>query len=262
MLVKTLRPGLMVRLNTSVTGNARYRTTTIKAPRVDKDGARRSTWQTDKTIILAAEHDEAIRKRSRIRTIMLAQLVESNFGYLCPKANREKLDAAIEEATQIAVEFNRRAQLTRINFYVLVGEVASDDLQAIRGINAEMRSLLTDMDEGLRKLDVAAVRKAANDAKQLAEMLSDSAKAKVQKAIDIARKTARRIAKAGEVAAMEIDAQTLRIIEEGRKLFIDLDEPEDMVAPSVEDTDSKAIDLVPEESMAVPGTASRVLDFA
>jgi hypothetical protein len=247
MRISTLRPGLLVSLSTTVKGNVKYSVTEIEAEHATGDGMRRATWQTDKLIVDPVEHDEAIKLRGKARSLVTGICSASSFGLLCPESSRERLDAAVAEAQAIADGFNARASVTRMAVHVIVGRVAEDDAQAVRAINAEVRGLMEAMDQGLRKLDVAAVRDAANRARELSAMLTPEAAGRAQAAIDAARSAARRIVKAGEEAAIEIDAATLRVIREGRAAFLDLEEAAP-IADSV--VTGRAVDLDPDVAAA------------
>jgi hypothetical protein len=69
-----------------------------------------------------------------------------------------QLDAAIIEARGIADEFNSRASLSRVRIYVMCGRIAPDDVEAVKAINSEVRELLSEMTEGVKKFDVKRIR--------------------------------------------------------------------------------------------------------
>ncbi len=116
---------------------------------------------------------------------------KSAFGLLCPQNKREELDRAVNQAQALVDEFNSTASLTRVKMNVMVGYIASDDVEAVQKINGEVRELLSAMEQGIANLDVAAVRKAISAVKSVGDMLSPEAAARVQMAIDVARKSAR-----------------------------------------------------------------------
>jgi uncharacterized membrane protein YkoI len=66
----------------------------------------------------------------------------------------------------------------------------------------------------------------------------------VKIAIEAARKAAREIVKAGEVAEIEVDRQAMRKITEQRTAFLDLDEAKEIAKPKAR---GRAIDLEPAE---------------
>lgn len=244
MQVSTLRPGLLVGLKTQVSGNVSYYKRDIEADHATSQGTRRAVWETERTIEDPDEHEKAIQVRGKARTLITRLCAPSSFGLLCPESRRGELDAAIAEAREVADEFNRGAQLTTVAVHVLVGRVAADDLEAVRAINSEVRSLLETMESGIKKLDAKAIRDAATEAKRLGQMLSPDASERVARAIEVARTAATRIAKSGEIAAEQADAQ-VRIIRTSRNAFLDLDDAVDVARPAAV---VRPVDYEPEQS--------------
>ena len=240
MNISTIRPGLLVSLKTSLSGNVHYASRDIEPDHIDADGARRAKWETQRTVEDPQEHEAAVKVRSKARSLISAVCAPSSFGLLCPESDASKLTDAIEEAREVVAAFNRTAKVTRVAVYIIAGRVAPDDAEAVRAINGEVRELLTTMETGLQRLDVATVRDAANRARALASMLSPEAAGRTQVAIEAARKAARLIVKAGEAGAVAIDAATLRTIRESRTAFLDLDDAEEVQAPTVT---GRALDL-------------------
>lgn len=238
--VKTLRPGLLVSLNTSVRGNVAYQKVELEGAHVNEDGEQTARWETTRVITDLAEHEAAAKIRGTIRTMITRQCAVSAFGLLCPEQNAASLREAIAEARDMADAFNDGAQLTRISVNVLYGRIAADDVEAIRAIASEIRSLMDDMESGLKSLDVKAVRDAAQKAKGIGDMLSPDAKGRLDVAITAARSAARKIVKAGDEVAIEVDRFTLAKIDMARSSFLDLDEAEPVQAPEFE---GRAIDL-------------------
>jgi hypothetical protein len=221
--ISTLRPGLLIALSTALRGNVSYATAEIEADHLNEDGSRQAAWETRRTVADAAEHERGIKARSKARSLITAVCKASAFGLLCPEDDSEKLSAAIAEAREIAGEFNRDARLSQLAVNVLVGRIAPDDVEAVRAINSEIRDLMSAMESGLRKLDVGAVREAANKAKALSSMLSEAASERAQKAVEAARKAARQISKAGETAAIAVDEATLKVLRESRFYFLEVE---------------------------------------
>lgn len=243
----TLRPGLLVSLKTSIVGNATYRRLTLEPEHLDEAGAQRARWETERVIIDPAERERAIKVRTQCRVAICRPCSFSTFGLLCPEGKKAELDEAIKAANKLAAEFNAKAKLTRIAVYVIAGRIAANDTEAIRAINSELRGLLDSMESGIKSLDVKAVRDAANKAKQMGQMLSPEAAAKVKVAVEAAREVARRIVKAGEEAGAAIDRVLVRKIKESRTAFLDLDDaPAKVAAPKAR---ARAIDLAPKEAV-------------
>ena len=254
---ETLRPGFLVSLKTSVKGNVQY-TPTDRKVTVDDDGKEITEIETTRTIADPQEFKRAGDARSKARSVLTSVCVNSAFGLLCPEKAREELDAAVRDAHKIVDDFNRSAGLTRVGIYVMIGHVASDDVEAVKAINSEVSDLLGQMEEGLKNLDVKSVRDAANRAKSIGQMLAPDAAVRVQMAIDAARASARKIVKAGEQAAQEIDLRAIRTVTDMRVAFLDLDEAADVAAPQV---DSRAIDLTPALEVETAAPAQRVLEL-
>lgn len=245
MQVSTLRPGFLVSLKTSVRGNVAYRKQTIEEDHYTGDGSKQARWETERTITDPVEHEAARKARSRARSVIYGACAISAFGLLCPESSGENLTRAVEEARRIVDEFNASANITRVSVYVITGRIAPDDVEAVKAINSEVRDLMGDMAEGIKNLDVKAIRDAASRAKSIGNMLSPNAQARITIAIEAARSSAKEIVKAGEQAAQEVDNATIRKIAEQRTAFLDLDEQQELKTPSA---GGRALDLTPSEA--------------
>jgi len=239
--IQTLRPGLLVSLKTSVSGNAKY-IPNDRTVRIDEQGQEITEIETTRVIADPEEFKRAGEARGRARSIINSVCVGSNFGLLCPEGDKDKLDAALADARAVVDAFNATATVTHVSVYAMIGRVASDDVEAVRSINSEVSDLLGKMEQGLRNLDVKAIRQAANDAKEIGQMLSPDAAVRVQKAVEAVRSSARQIVKAGETAACEIDLNALRTVTNARTAFLDVDGAKAVAAPKVE---QRALDLAP-----------------
>lgn len=243
MQTTTLRPGLLVSLKTSLTGNVTYDKKILELEHITEGGTERAKWETEREVMNPVEYEEAKKIRGKARSLIGGVCAHSAFGLLCPESRTDDLEGAISEARALVRDFNATAQLTRISVYIITGRVARDDAEAVRAINSEVRDLIDAMAQGVKSLDVQAVRDAANKARDIGAMLSPEAEEKVKLAIDAARSVARRIVKAGDAAAAEIDIAVIRQISEQRTAFLDLDEAEATKAP--EAVPGRALDLLP-----------------
>lgn len=242
MNTTTLRPGLLVSLKTSLTGNVSYSKNTLESEHRDDAGAEKARWETERTIANPDEFKKAKEARSKAASAVRSICALSAFGLLCPESKGEELAAAIVKARKIADEFNETSELTRLSVHVITGRVAPDDVEAVKAINSEVRELLAAMSDGVSNLDVSKIRDAASRAKQLGSMLTPEAEARVKIAIDTAREAAKKIVKAGEAAAAEIDTSAMRKITEMRTTFLDLDDVETQTKAPV--AVGRAVDLV------------------
>ncbi len=221
----TLRPGLLIRARTTVKGNVKYRTLELEQDHITEEGEGRARWETERTTKDPAEQARASKVRSAARsTIQSACVKAGDFGLMCPVEREEKLREAVRKARALAEDFNATASWTYVGVTVLIGRVSSDDVEAVRAINEQVRDLVQAMTDGARRLDPQAIRKAANEARTLGKMLEPNANEKVAKAIEVARKVARDIVKAGEGAAVEVDNVAILRLEEARTAFLDIDD--------------------------------------
>jgi hypothetical protein len=233
---------LLVSLKTSLRGNVQYRKIDLETEHLTADGSSEARWETERVIADAAEFERGKKVRGKAGSLIRAVCAQSAFGLLCPERNADELDAAIKAADRLVADFNAEATLTRLSVYALVGHIASDDVKAVKAINSEVADLLSTVEAGLRNLDVKVIREAANRVKGIGQMLSPDAAARVQVAIEAARSSARKIVKAGEQAATEIDLRAIRAVTESRTAFLDLDEARPIAAPAVE---GRVLDFAP-----------------
>jgi hypothetical protein len=247
MEVSTLRPGLLVSLKTSISGNVKYSKRTIEADHYTGTGAKLAVWETERAITDPAEHEGAQKARQTARMLISRICSKSAFGMLCPEEKAAQLDEAIRDARAVADAFNATAGVTRLGVYIMTGRVAQDDVEAVRAINSEVRDLLSEMQEGLQNLDVKQVREAAQKAKGLGQMLSEEASEKVKVAVELARKSAREIVKAGEGVTVEIDRATIKRIESQRVAFLDLDSHAEVATPKAA---ARNVEFAPENDAA------------
>lgn len=249
----TLRPGLLVSLKTSISGNVKYNKEVIAPEHKTESGAAEAVWQTQRTIAEPEEYENARKCRSKAAALIRSVCAQSAFGLLCPESDADKLAKVIAEARDIADGFNNQAILTRVTVYVITGRIAPDDVEAVKAINSEIKDLMNAMEQGIKNLDVKAVRDAASRAKEVGAMLSTDAQARVQIAVEAAREVAKKIVKSGEQAAQEIDLSAVRKIAEMRTAFLDLDEQKAIQAPA---TEQRALDLAPTEAFKAPAAAT------
>ncbi len=245
--VSTLRPGLLVSLKSSIKGNVSYNKVDIEDDHLLEDGSLRAKWETEKTVLNPAEQEEAVKVRSKCRSLITSICARSSFGLLCPEDKADKLAEAVAMAQASAAAFNKGAVQTEIGVFVIAGRVAQDDVSAVRAINSEVRDLLDTMESGLKRLDVSVVREAANKAKEIGAMLSPAASENLKAAISAARSAARQIVKAAETGSAAIDQATLAKIRQSRAGFLDLDAGAVLAAPEAV---GRALDLAPEGQLA------------
>ena len=240
----TLRPGFMVAVSTSITGNVSYHV--VDQGTQETVEGEEATWITNRLTRDKDEQKRATKARSLARSAIQTVCSKSKFCLLCPEGKKDKLDAAIAKARLIAAEFNATANLTTVDVNVLVGKISPDDVEAVKAINSEIRGLMDTMARGLASMDADVVRKAASKAKSVGAMLDPNAQERVKKAIEVAREAAKQIVKAGETGAVEIDQVSIQRITEARTSFLDLDDATEVQAPEA------AVPVVDFEPEALP----------
>lgn len=249
----TLKPCILVPLHSSVTGGVAYTRRTINvldapldAPKLaavfateggtlsagDADAVRRDVerWETTKIVEDRAEHERAEDARKKARSEISKLCIKTAFGLICPIAYESELSEAIERAHAIVSAFNNdpATRYTRVSLFIMRGHVAATDEEAAKAIGDEIRRLVAQMDAGIGKLDVEAIREAATKARALAATLSDEQSVIVSEAVKAARKAANTIAKRidrdGEIAAVVVADIQRGAIEKARMAFLDLDD--------------------------------------
>ena len=214
-------------------------------------------WETARTIIDAAEHENAVKVRSKARNLVCGVCTKSDFGLLCTEDKAEKLLAAIAEGTRLCDDFNATSKLTSISFNTLIGRVSPDDVLAVKAINSEIRDLMLLMEKGILNGDIEGARKAAGRAKDMAAMLTEGASERVQEAVTLTRKALRKISTAGEQAAEELSREAVASLINARTAFLDL-EPASEATGEQPESEGRAVDFVPdgesETAPAVPET--------
>jgi hypothetical protein len=224
-----LKPGLLVALSVRMQGGVHYSKKDLESGE-DDAGQEIVRWETERTIADRAEHDAATKCRSACRTRITKVCTHTSFGLLCPATGETDLDAAVAEARELAEVFNKGARHSRVHVYVLKGRIAETDEEATRAIASEVRELLDEMNAGIREVNPARIREAADRAKKLGAVLDDSRADAVKRAVDIARKAAkeivRRVEKGGEDAKLVLDEIATRPIDQARFAFLDIEEPE------------------------------------
>lgn len=244
--ISTLRPGLLVAMNTSIKGNITYRTHEIEPEHVDSDGvSHRAVWETTRITADPVEHDAALKVRTKARGLILTVAYNTAFGLLVPEDKADELGEAVTAARALAEDFNAGANLTRISVNVLAARIAQDDVAAAEAISAEVRDLIDGVKQGVIALDPEAIRDNANKLAVVGKMLSDDAQGRMQVALEAGRKAAREITKlvkAGETAALEVDRAALAQIDMARTSFLDIDVI-DSAEVATPDFGGRAIDL-------------------
>ena len=239
-----IKPGLLVSLSSTVTGNVHYYKQTLEFPHLTETGEQRSRHETTKIVVDPDEHDRAGKVRDKCRSLILS--VCSTMGpswLLCPEDRKDELIEKIAEAREWAADFNRTAVYTRVEFTVFWGVVAQDDARAAEAVARTVAQLMADMQVGLAELDVKKVRALCDKGIQMGQVLSEDSRTTTQIAIRAAREACKRIVKAGEDVAIEIDRNAIRVVEMARTSFLEIGDDDDEQLASVTPITGRAVEL-------------------
>ena len=246
-MLRTLIPGLLVSLKTTIAGGVSYQREDLGEGDAS-DGAYITKWNTTRRVDDPQEHERAVKARGKARSLITAVCAQSEFGLLCPTARATELEEAIKQARVVAGEFNASASTSHIAMYTITAQIASTDQEAVREISAEMAVLMTQMREGIKDADPAAIREAAAKARSVGQMLDAPTQEKVSKAIEQAREAARaivrRVEKDGEKAADVVAELRIDAVQGARFAFLDFEPSSvDEAVLAACPAPSKALDL-------------------
>lgn len=234
---RTVRPGYLVCLKTSVSGNVSYRKRDLEFSATFKK------WETEKYVLDPVEHEAATQLRNRCVTLIRACCSNTSFGYMVPVDGMSRLSQAVTEVDNLTREFNRNAKFSRVRCYVITGKLAENDEAVTRAMKAEVADILRQIETGITELSADKIREACKKAKALEDMLSDDAKKKLADAVKESRRLARKLGEVGNVAAIKLDAAA-REINAAKTCFVDLDETEIQI-PTVA-AETRNLDLSPD----------------
>lgn len=230
-MTQLLKPGLLVSLKTSVTGGIFYKRTELSADGTEgvvDEGADIARWETTRRIDDPEEYKRAQKTRSAAGTLIRSVCTLTSFGLLCTEARESKLNEAIRDAQALVDTYNQSSHATNVRIYVLRGRIASSDEEAVRALSSDVRELMDEMQSGIRRLDVKAIRDAASKARKLEGLLDEEQAKTVSKAVEAARDAAKQIVKTIDTEgteAVRVVAEAMSgPIERARFTFLELEE--------------------------------------
>lgn len=199
-----IMPGWMILIRTKVEGGVEYERNELDHHR--EGAADVASWETRRRIEDKEEHERACGVRNEARKLITRQCIRTPFREICEADNIGNLDAAIVEARGLIATHNATARHSTVKLYVLKGEIAKDETEAVEAITGEIKDLLGDLDESIRKGQVAEIREIASRARTMGKMLDQQEKAKGQldRAVKAARRVASSIAKKVDGGAEEL----------------------------------------------------------
>lgn len=218
-----LKPGLLVRLRTTIDGGATYEREDL-AKVVGSDHSEVARWTTTRRVENVEEYDAAKKQRVAARKLVAMTCLATPWGLVCPEENEEEMHAALGAARQLAEEFNASATSCRLSVSAMIGRIARDDQEAIIALQEEITLLLTEAQQAVYAGDVVGIRKAATQARQIGRLLDDEESSGVlDAAVANLRKTARDITrlveKKGEELETVVTNESLRPVAAARYAF-------------------------------------------
>jgi hypothetical protein len=206
-----LRPGILVGLKTRLTGGIAYDRKDLPT-----DGTTgKARWETERTIDDPEEYDKATKARSAARSMVTKECCSTSFGLLCPQGNEAALDIAVAKARELVRVFNASSKNTTISVRILKGRIAGSDKEAAEAVAVDVGEMIAEMQAGLDALDINAVRKAADAASAMADVLIDDKAEVLKAAVAQARAGAKLITKEVKVVAesqgqKKLDVESLK----------------------------------------------------
>lgn len=219
-----LSPGFLVGLSARTHGGRKTSSTEIDS---EREGARltrelRTEIQIDDTI----EYEAALKERNRLRGIITAVCIPSEFGPLCPADREAELESAIAEAKAGEAAWNATAKHTFITISALPAVIAQDYELAATAITAQVRDLLIQTHKAIQAADPDEIRDNCKRLRNMSAMLSPELAEKANKALknarSIARKIVKRVVNAGESAAQVLSEINAQEVNDARFAFLDL----------------------------------------
>jgi hypothetical protein len=222
-----MKPSYLVSVKTSLNGGIQYNRKDVRDEHLE-DGSEEQEWNTTKVISDPEEYKVATLLRAKVAGMISNKCKLTPFGLICPEGEIETVQLT-EQLAQLEVEeYNINAKYTTISLNVMMGYIASDDVQAAQRIAKQMRDLATEMKRCVRAGDIEGIREAAKTANQMRAILGEEEKARVSLAVKEARDAARTITKEVVKNGKKVDAvvPALKVgaISKMRLAFIDIDE--------------------------------------
>lgn len=226
-----IQPGWLVSLKTRVRGNVKYFREDLG--QTVEGLTQEAQWKTTRIIRDCSELTNAEQTRSAIGVAIRRNCIDTPFGLLLRNDRLADFDTAVESCKEVRDRFNAGAEHTRIEFYVVKGYIAENDVEAARSILAMVQSEVDNIRVALDNCDIDALRKASSNAKKFGQMLNESEADRVNGVVKIARQAARKLAKEiaergttmVEVAEVE---EMKAAINETRFAFLDVSDSVDM----------------------------------
>lgn len=220
-----LKPSILVALKGAVNGGITYNRVEM-GREVAGDGSERIEWKTTKHVADPKELATADAYRNKAKTAIKRVCARTPWGLICPNAKEAELMEAIEQAHQLAAEFNsNHANHTEVTISVFLGRVAENDAEAAKAVRLELTTLLEQAERAASSGHVQQMRDLAKQGAQLEKLLEDGTDAKgalgqaIKGLRKVARDVVRLVEKKGEDMATVLTEDALKPVSEARFAF-------------------------------------------
>ena len=232
--MRVLKPGYLISLKTNRHGGVKIRRKSLDVNPSDVtviDESVTSVTKSEVTTIIADKNElkAAEKLRGALRYSVASHCAWSEFGLLAPRAKIETVRAAFKEAKEQARGWNANHTITRVDIFMLEGEIAENEAAASAAAASEVKDLIDEMKETILSGNVEYLRNnVLKKASQFQKMLDGEAATKFGSAIEEVRKAAREIVKGitkGEDVAMVVSKLKLESLNESNFAFLDMEDP-------------------------------------
>lgn len=226
----TLRESVLIVLNTRMVGGIKYQREELGQKVEDK--TEMTEWKTLKIVDDVDETKLAIITRSKMRSLVTRHCKPTVMGLVCTKDNEAELDKGLQEAEELAREFNEKAKTCRLGVIGVKFDVQSDNEQAARVIAGQIKQVVEDLSAAIKEADVIKIREVLASARGLDDLLPDKQGGiALSEAMRAARVAATTIKREVEKKARDIEdvRQELDLtpIESARAFFLDFSDDVD-----------------------------------
>lgn len=188
-----VRPCILVIDKLLVERAVEYNRTDISC-KANPDGSEDAKWETERHYKNRQETQKANQLYSAARAKLHAVCHRTDIGFICPEANRDKLETAIAEARKLVEDGNEVFQHCSVRFRVVCTELKTDNMPGVTTIQEVLEENVEKLKEALLSFDPTKATTILNSSKNLVGLFQDPAS---RQALETSRKEAKQLA--GEI---------------------------------------------------------------
>jgi len=201
--VLQLRPCLLLAGTVSRHGGQSY--TRANEKRVEReDGSVQTDWETTKILQDEDEFAEAVSLQNKCK-VRLAKLGRHMpIGVIAAADKRDEIRAFRDEWRMVFAEFNSKARFSRVEFSLMIFEIAGENVQALEEVLDELRTGLADLERVYSTDNPVTMRDVIKRMTGFSELLPE----RVATTLDLAVKAAKK--RAGEISRANLKLTRLQ----------------------------------------------------